>query len=358
MLQVGNANNQILGNVIGTNGDGSAALPNGDGGIWVLNTPGTRIGSGTPGEGNSISGNGGEGILVQGATSAGAVIEGNEIGVDQPNTADGIHLGNQALDVTIGGAGSAGNTIRSNAGAGIAVFGSSSPANEIEILGNAIFGNGGLGIDLDSDGVTANDVGDGDSGPNGLLNFPVVTSAVTTGGVLDIEGNVDTSAGTGAYRVDFFRSTACNAGAPNDFGEGEAFLGSQTLNAATTGGVGFDNTLFSAPPGRSSRRPSHSTATRPSSRSAGSSPPAPAGPGRRASRSRHPRCRRGVSRRVTVTITVSAGPVAAIDSITATLPAGYSFVRNSTRVDGSYIDDGMDNEPPSLGGALVWPRAS
>ena len=188
--------------------------------------------------------------MVEGATSAGAVIEGNGIGADQPNTADGILLGNEAVDVSIGGDGSAGNIIHSNAGAGIAVFGPSTPANGIEILGNSIYLNGGLGIDLGSDGVTPNDAGDGDSGPNDLLNFPVLTSAVSTGGLLDLQGTVGTDAGTGDYRIDIYRSTTCNAGAPLDYGEGETFLGSQTRTAVNTGGFGFSNSgVLSASPG-------------------------------------------------------------------------------------------------------------
>ena len=35
-----------------------------------------------------------------------------------------------------------------------------------------------LGIDLDLDGVTLNDTGDGDNGANFLLNFPVLLRAI------------------------------------------------------------------------------------------------------------------------------------------------------------------------------------
>jgi hypothetical protein len=49
--------------------------------------------------------------------------------------------------------------------------------NTIEI--GFLYGNMGPGIDLSGDGATPNDTLDGDAGPNGLQNFPTVTSAVT-----------------------------------------------------------------------------------------------------------------------------------------------------------------------------------
>jgi len=44
---------------------------------------------------------------------------------------------------------------------------------------NLIINCGGIPIDLEGDGVTTNDAGDSDTGPNELLNFPLITEAFT-----------------------------------------------------------------------------------------------------------------------------------------------------------------------------------
>ena len=49
------------------------------------------------------------------------------------------------------------------------------------ILGNSIYGNQTVGIDLNNDAVTLNDTGDADAGPNNLQNFPVLTLALKLG---------------------------------------------------------------------------------------------------------------------------------------------------------------------------------
>ena len=65
------------------------------------------------------------------------------------------------------------------------------PSINNAILGNSIFDNGDIGIDLGVDGVTVNDVGDGDNGPNNLQNWPILTSASISGGFTNVEGDLD-----------------------------------------------------------------------------------------------------------------------------------------------------------------------
>ena len=52
----------------------------------------------------------------------------------------------------------------------------------ITIVPTEIYGNGDLPIDLKNDGPTPNDPDDVDSGPNGVLNYPVITG--TSAGTL------------------------------------------------------------------------------------------------------------------------------------------------------------------------------
>ena len=84
-----------------------------------------------------------------------------------------------------------GNTIAFNSGAGVRVSGSSARGNTFR--GNEIYRNGALSIDLVAandpvSGVTPNDAGDVDQGPNTQLNHPVITSVTFTAGLAMVEG--------------------------------------------------------------------------------------------------------------------------------------------------------------------------
>ena len=225
--------NQLLGNLIGTDVNGTAALGNADG-VWIYNAPGNTIGGTTAGAANVISGNDGEGVgITSGAT--GNQVEGNYIGTDVNGTA---HLGNGKGGVYIEGASSnsiggtvagAGNVIAFNSGDGVWVY--SGTGNLIDP--NSIYSNGGLGIDLGTDGVTPNDTGDPDSGANNLQNFPVLTAACQ--GSTDIAGSLNSTPNT-QFTIEFFSNSYCDR---FGYGEGEAFLGSTTVATDGSGNTDF-----------------------------------------------------------------------------------------------------------------------
>ena len=244
--------NVVRGNWIGVNAAGTAILGNGGNGIFVSGGADNSLIGGTgANDGNWIAGNGIIGIEVDGA-STGTVIQGNRIGTNLDGSADwghgqnGILLENGASSTLIGGTvAGAGNTIAFNGKggvwtAGISVTGATSQSNVI--LGNSITQNVGLGIDLGSSGVTPNDPGDTDTGPNGLLNTLTLTGAVTNGSTLDITGSYGGGANT-YYRLEFFSSPTADA---SGYGEGRTYLGSVNMPIGPTGTISGSYNLAAA----------------------------------------------------------------------------------------------------------------
>jgi hypothetical protein len=103
------------------------------------------------------------------------------------------------------------------------------------INSNSIALNKGLGIDLDSAGVTPNDPGDGDNGPNNLQNYPAISSAVTNGGSTTIQGTLNSAPNTKLH-LEFFASALADA---SGFGQGEALIGSTDVTTNASGDANF-----------------------------------------------------------------------------------------------------------------------
>jgi uncharacterized repeat protein (TIGR01451 family) len=267
---VATQNNLIQGNYIGTDSTGAIAFGNTVVGIDIFEANNNTIGGTIAAARNVIAGNN-DGIIINQPSATGNIIQGNYIGVaangvsPAGNHLTGITLLNGAHDNTIGGTGAgAGNVIAFNGtsisnSAGIFLNSNSNAANPTTnnaILGNSIFSNLGLGIDIcgtlgpcaNPDGVTANDVGDGDTGTNDKQNFPILTSATTlAAGTVNIQGSLNSTANT-TLRIEFFSNPSCDA-AGNC--EGRTFLGTTDVTTNASGNASINATLSAAVPGGS-----------------------------------------------------------------------------------------------------------
>jgi hypothetical protein len=135
------------------------------------------------------------------------------------------------------------NISRDNAGPGMTIISSSGT----QITQNSFSSNGGLAIDLDPrggdpnnlgglQGVTLNDNTDGDAGPNGLLNYPVIANANLVSGELSFSGFARPGSSIELY-------VAQAPADPSGFGEGLTYLGTLVEGSAadldaTTGTYG------------------------------------------------------------------------------------------------------------------------
>ncbi|HYP39497.1 MAG TPA: hypothetical protein VEX13_03985 [Chloroflexia bacterium] len=254
----------VQGNYIGTNASGTSSIGNQQVGIFMgisgnIGSNNNTIGGATPGARNIIAGNASDGIDIIGADYngdfSGTKIQGNYIGTDVSGTAalgnfKGIYL-TFAEGVTIGGNTAAEeNVIAFNRDHGIQLGDPSfqSPqGGRVAVARNSIFDNAGLGIDLLNNVVTPNDTCDTDGGPNGLQNYPILSTARSDGSTTTITGTLNSTAGA-TYTIRFFSSTSCD---PSGYGEGKTFLGSATVTTGSNCNASFNVTLpVAVPSGR------------------------------------------------------------------------------------------------------------
>ncbi len=236
--------NVVQGNLIGTNATGNAAVPNRDG-IELEMAVSNSIGGGSVPE-NVISGNARSGMRIF-FQSASNIIQNNRIGTDRTaalaigNGGDGISVLESSTNNMIGGeAFNAGNVIAFNSGSGVAIgFDRFDPCVGNSISANAIHDNGGLGIDLGGDGVTPNDLGDPDTGPNNLQNYSVLSGVTAGSGTTTIQGTLNSLANT-TFRLEFFASATCD---PTGYGEGARYLGTTSVPTDGRGNASFSASL-------------------------------------------------------------------------------------------------------------------
>jgi hypothetical protein len=153
------------------------------------------------------------------------------------------------------------NTIYKNIGPGISIIRKESKNNRI--TQNSIYNNGNgsdatgkykLGIDIENDGVTANDNKDPDDLANAGSNFPIITAAIRGGSACTqaVSGTFNGLANT-QYFIEVFSSDACNgdtsgvdyySSAGNNYGEGRTYEGSSsTFTTDANGNANWSATI-------------------------------------------------------------------------------------------------------------------
>lgn len=219
--------NTVAGNRIGTDSAGQVVIPSARG-VSVSESSGNTIGGPTPAHGNVIA----NGVHLSGPSAGpGSTVQHNAIGTDSTGTLDMNPGTSWGLEAYL----SSRNTIADNTIAfnreGVRIVSSSGNT----LTRNRFHSNDALAIDLGSNGVTANDTGDADSGANALQNFPVITSAVSHAAGTTVSGTLDSTASR-SFRVEAFSSPACD---PSGHGEAAAYLGSVDVTTDAAGAASF-----------------------------------------------------------------------------------------------------------------------
>jgi hypothetical protein len=237
----GTAGNVVSGNYIGTNISGNAAIANSQGVALAYGSTTTSLYSiGAPP--NVISGNGVGVVIGEGGIGSDAnTLNNNLIGTAADGTTPLGNTGN-GIRIAIGnGNFISGGTVANNGLAGIRVSDAASIGNLL--VPSSVTANGGLGIDLDPAGVTANDFSDLDSGPNNLQNFPVINGAYTVSGVTTIVGSINTTPSS-LIAIYVYSNLACDG----THGEGQTFNDAFVVTTDPLGNYAFTYALPTAVP--------------------------------------------------------------------------------------------------------------
>jgi parallel beta-helix repeat protein len=180
----GTSFNVVSGNYIGTDASGGGALANQDSGVYVSDgATGNRIGGITAGAGNLISGNSEDGIIFNGTETSNNYVIGNYIGTDSsgtaaiPNNDSGVNIIHGAHDNFIGGDSSGeGNLISGNGERGVRITGADTHSNTVsgnligtDWQGAAALGNTKSGVVI-SGGAYSNWIGGDTDGERNLVS--------------------------------------------------------------------------------------------------------------------------------------------------------------------------------------------
>ena len=223
----------VSGCYVGVDPTARHPLPNGLDGIAVRGVyGGVRLTN------NTIGGNRSNGVYVVGFFDV--EISRNRIGIGS----DGIALGNGAngIDLVVDDAYVVDNVIAFNAHYGIVLGDGASRSRLVE---NELHSNGLMSIGLGHDGLDPADPLDGDSGPNGRVNSPVLTSARADVsipgyaiGQVEYTGTIESKPDTNV-QIDVYASLRRG---PLGFAEARMWLGNDHITTDAAGRAQFSLT--------------------------------------------------------------------------------------------------------------------
>ena len=235
----------VRNNLIGVDATGAVALPNGGYGVFADAGSSSELI-----QYNIIAGHATDGVRIVGGSAINVTYNAIGVGIGGValgNAGDGIHVEGGAKGVTTGFG------YPSLSGAGIASIGYNGGAGlyaeddvNVDVTYGSFGSNAGLGIDLAPRGVNPNDALDADSGPNELLNTPVLQSAVYDASMFPptrVTGTIDTTAGV-ENEIDIYVSESCD---PSGYGEGEGFLGFVNATTDVSGHAQFSQSFYVQP---------------------------------------------------------------------------------------------------------------
>ena len=206
----------VLGNYIGTDATGRAALGNLNDGVLFDSTAGATVGGTVPGSSNVISANASSGVEFGGSGTFFDVLQGNLIGTDQGGSkalgnAMGVFVNDSPFNLIGGTVPFSGNLISGNAGPGIHIFG-------VGALNNAVQGNR-IGTDLAGLVPIANLAGVFiDGAPSNLVSGDLISGNTSAGVVIQGTGATGNLVQANLIGIDATGTRAIGSSSPQQSG--------------------------------------------------------------------------------------------------------------------------------------------
>src|SRR5262245_40790395 len=177
----GNGMNVVEGNYLGTDVNGTNFAGNGEGGVYIFESPDNRVGGTTAAARNILSGGNLAGVFIEGASSISNRVQGNYIGTDVSgtrrlgNTNNGVVIASARGNVVGGTTAAERNIISANLQSGVYLLDSPATGNWVQgnYIGTDVTGAVALSNIIDGvtlHGATGNIIGGTNAGARNIIS--------------------------------------------------------------------------------------------------------------------------------------------------------------------------------------------